>query len=263
MYNLGVKEILVEEKKMSFDFSRYPNRNVFPEEIKSELIYKNVLPNNYQQDKVEKVDGEILYDFGVESIGFFNVKVKGKGKIRLDYGEWLGEIYDRYEEYMPCWYESPVDNITVDSTDFQTINVNGRRTLRYLRISVVEGQVEILNPTLKTVEAKNPYDGNFYCSDQRVNDIYEISKRTTRLCMQEFVEDGIKRDGLCWITDSRVSALCNYNTFGKYKSTKSSLYQTRFKPGNYKEKMYFSSTLNSSKCLCFILDECCTVLMSL
>ena len=32
--------------------------------------------------------------------------------------------------------------------------------------------------------------------------------------MQNFIEDGIKRDALCWITDSRVGALCNYRTFG-------------------------------------------------
>ena len=94
---------------MDFDFSRYPFKDVFPEEINSDLVYKDVQPSNYQQNKVEKVDGEILYDFSVESIGFFRVDVRGKGKLRLDYGEWLGEIYDRYEEYMPCWYESPID----------------------------------------------------------------------------------------------------------------------------------------------------------
>lgn len=208
---------------MNFDFSRYPFKDVFPEEIKSDLVYKDVYPNGYNKGTIISVDNEILFDFGAESIGFFRINVRGKGKLRLDYAEWLGEIYDRYEEYMPCWYESPVDNVVVDSKDFETFTVNGRRTFRFLRVLVTEGSVEISEPTLKTVEARNPFDGSFFCSDQRVNDIYEISKRTTRLCMQEFIEDGIKRDGLCWITDSRVGALCNYKTFGNTEIIKTCL----------------------------------------
>ncbi len=202
-----------EEIFMNFDFSRYPYRNIFPEELTSNLTYGEAVPNNYEQGKVEKVDGEVLYDFGVESIGFFTIEAKGKGELIIDYAEWLDEMYDRHEDTIPCWYIPPVDRFSIDSKEFVRVKINGRRVFRFLRIRA-EGNIEIRAPHLKTVQAKNPYDGTFYCSDQRVNDLYEISKRTIKLCMQDFVEDGIKRDGLCWITDTRVGMYANYRVFG-------------------------------------------------
>lgn len=207
---------------MDFDFSRYPYKDIFPEEIKSDLVYDYVRPKDYEQGKIEKVDGEILYDFGVESIGFFTIEACGKGEITLDYGEWLDEMFDRHEETIPCWYIPPIDKISVDSKDFVEVGIGKRRAFRFLRIRA-DGEIKIKEPKLKTVEARKPFKGTFYCSDQRINDLYEIAKRTTRICMQDFVEDGVKRDGLCWITDTREGMICNYATFGNVDIVKKSL----------------------------------------
>lgn len=39
--------------------------------------------------------------------------------------------------------------------------------------------------------------------------MWRVGTTTTKLCMQQFYEDGIKRDGLLWLSDDRVQFLCN------------------------------------------------------
>ena len=41
--------------------------------------------------------------------------------------------------------------------------------------------------------------------------------------MQDYFEDGVKRDGLCWIGDSRIEFLCAYNMFGNRELIKKSI----------------------------------------
>jgi hypothetical protein len=65
--------------------------------------------------------------------------------------------------------------------------------------------------------------GRFSCSDAMLNRIWEISEWTTRLCMQQYYEDGVKRDGLCWIGDYRVQYLCAALLYGDTKLARKSL----------------------------------------
>ena len=43
--------------------------------------------------------------------------------------------------------------------------------------------------------------GTFSCSDALLNDAWAISRRTLKLCMQGFYEDGVKRDGMLIMVD--------------------------------------------------------------
>jgi hypothetical protein len=56
-----------------------------------------------------------------------------------------------------------------------------------------------------------------------LNDAWDISRRTIRLCMQGFYEDGVKRDGMLWIGDYRVEFLCGHYLFGDARLARRSL----------------------------------------
>ncbi|MEQ3030684.1 alpha-L-rhamnosidase C-terminal domain-containing protein [Alistipes indistinctus] len=57
------------------------------------------------------------------------------------------------------------------------------------------------------------YRGDFHSADTLLNDIWFKSAYTLRLCMHEFLMDGIKRDRLPWAGDLAMSMMVNAYTF--------------------------------------------------
>ena len=210
---------------MIFDFNRYPFRNLYPELADIKLDYTPISPQNFIRGKKIGNDGkekEVLFDFGEERVGYLSVEISGKGKCRINYAEWYDEIYKKSLEFVD-WYETPCDKFNVDSESPVSVKVEKRRAFRYVLLTVEEGEVVIENVVLQAVGCKKNYNGYFRCSDSMLNSIYDISKRTTDLCMQKYFEDGIKRDGLLWSGDARIEILCNYAIFGNTDIVKNSV----------------------------------------
>lgn len=210
---------------MDFDFSRYPYLNMFQDMPKENLDYQPIYPNDYERGKTYCLNAdkpELLLDFSEERVGFFRFAAMGTGKIRVDYAEKLGEIYARNEDYLPDWYETPYDEFFPCGEHFNFNSSKGRRACRYIRIKA-EGDVSVKDIVFINVYANNSYEGSFHCSDEKLNAIYDICKRTTRLCMQDYFEDGVKRDGLLWISDARIQMQCNYSLFGNVDLVKRSI----------------------------------------
>lgn len=67
------------------------------------------------------------------------------------------------------------------------------------------------------------YRGAFACSDSMLTKIWMNSAYTLRLCMQDFLLDGIKRDRLPWTGDMAMSMLVNSYTFGDAELVRRSL----------------------------------------
>ena len=130
---------------MDFDFSRYPYLNEFQDMPKENLSYQAVYPKDYEERKEDQLNienSEMLLDFSEERVGFFRFSAVGTGKIRIDYGEKLGEIYGRDEAYLPDWYETPYDVFSLNGQHFEFYSSKGRRACRYIRIKA-EGNVRI------------------------------------------------------------------------------------------------------------------------
>lgn len=209
---------------MDFDFSRYPYLHEFSDMPTVDMEYRAVYPKDGAQDKVYRLTGEdkeILFDFNEEVVGFFRFSAKGKGEIRVDYGEKLNELYDRDESFLPDWYETPYEELQLNEEVFSFFSSKGRRACRYVRVRANEA--ELKDVVFICVNAKNDLDGYFRCSNEKLNDVYDICKRTTKLCMQDYFEDGIKRDGLLWIGDARVEMQCDYAVFGNEKIVQRSI----------------------------------------
>nr|WP_246253750.1 alpha-L-rhamnosidase C-terminal domain-containing protein [Isoptericola chiayiensis] len=61
------------------------------------------------------------------------------------------------------------------------------------------------------------------CSDERLNQIWATSAYTLRLCLQELVVDGIKRDRMPWMGDQALSTLTNAFAFADRRAAHDTL----------------------------------------
>ena len=68
-----------------------------------------------------------------------------------------------------------------------------------------------------------PYVGQFRCSDERLNQIWQTGAYTVHLNMQEYLWDGVKRDRLVWIGDMHPEVMAVNTVFGNHRVVRKSL----------------------------------------
>ncbi len=170
-------------------------------------------------------DGCRVFDFGELMVGAasFTTAADCPVVVEAHYGEHLAEAL-RTRDYTCGWYRLPKDRIAV-APGAARHTTPGRRAFRYLALRLEPRAAPV---AFHDVEAECRHypvaaRGAFRCSDPLLNRAWELSERTTRLCMQQYYEDGVKRDGLLWIGDYRVQFLCNSLLFGDTALARKSL----------------------------------------
>jgi alpha-L-rhamnosidase len=159
----------------------------------------------------------LVIDFGQELVGVLDLDadVGGTGtRLEVVSGEDLEEALMAEDPFPPDHpYHQPRDHHDLDAGP-QTVRQPGRRAFRFAKLVVHGPGTLVLRGAVMTLEHA-PVDerGAFACSDELLTAAWEISRRTTRLCMQAFYEDGVKRDGMLWIGDYRVEFLCAHLLF--------------------------------------------------
>lgn len=209
-------------------------------ELRVELTTKLVLPQSIHEVKADpgavnspeellQADGKsarieasagkeavIVLNFGKEVVGSFRMEASG-GPASLDiaYGESLQE----------CLQEKPFQAIDhIDLSEGKWANPQ-RRAFRFVKVTVshCESPFDVDYFGLDLVGYPVEPKGTFRCSDELLNRIWEVGRYTTSLCMQDYYEDGIKRDRMLWIGDLRIETLSGYYAFGECKLPKRDL----------------------------------------
>lgn len=152
----------------------------------------------------EKNENSILADFGKDvyaNLKFSNVT--GSGKLTVYYGESLEEAHskDRCVLLDTCIIEEGNQTYTLPLRAFRYANIHFDKNIILEDISALFEYLPL------------EYRGNFKCSNDRLNGIWEISRYTLHLNTREFFLDGIKRDGWVWSGDAYQSFLLNYYAF--------------------------------------------------
>ncbi|WP_080839703.1 family 78 glycoside hydrolase catalytic domain [Cohnella massiliensis] len=157
-------------------------------------------------------DTEFVLDFGKEWSGY----------IRFELEAPEGAVLDFYGfEYMRDGWRQ--DTYILDNTlryackeGWQTYESPIRRGLRYLMVTVRKASRPVRLIGVQMVQSNFPVAeiGRFHSSDPLLNDIWEISKHTTRLCMEDTFVDCPAYEQTFWVGDSRNEALVNYYMFG-------------------------------------------------
>nr|WP_233268898.1 alpha-L-rhamnosidase C-terminal domain-containing protein [Mucilaginibacter sp. JXJ CY 39] len=151
----------------------------------------------------DKKGNSILVDFGKETFGYIKLQgVKGKGRVRLYYGESKEEALDTLGGEL-------LDRIDVDQHQSGDVILDGSRAFRYVNVQFDE-QVSINEVSMLYEYSPVTQRGSFICSDEQINKIWQVSAYTMQLNTREFFIDGIKRDRWVWSGDAYQSYLMNY-----------------------------------------------------
>lgn len=159
-----------------------------------------------------------LIDFGEECVG--RARVLSDGPAQFSYGEDRTEAL-RELDYTEGWYRRQVDAVLPEA-DSGWLEGPLRRAFRFVRLI---GKSDRAPRAAEAVveHYPTPPGAAFACSDPLLERAWSIAERTTRLCMQQWYEDGIKRDGLLWVGDYRIQYLCNAVLFGDVNLARKSL----------------------------------------
>jgi hypothetical protein len=155
---------------------------------------------------------ELIIDFGKEYSGY----------IEFDAEAGDGAVIDFYGfEYMrDGWKQNTygLDNTLryVCRKGRQSYASPIRRGFRYLMVTVRNAEKPVKLHRVSVLQSNYPIAeiGRFQCSDPLLNDIWEISKHTTRLCMEDTFVDCPAFEQAYWVGDARNEALINYYVFG-------------------------------------------------
>ncbi|MDP4274812.1 MAG: alpha-L-rhamnosidase C-terminal domain-containing protein [Bacteroidota bacterium] len=154
----------------------------------------------------KKSNNGILVDFGKETIGFVKFhNLKGSGNISLYYGESEEEALSTEKcellDHLPVNQSATADYLTPDSRAFRYVNIQTNGNVQFDSVSMM---YEYLPVTQR---------GQFRCSDEEINKIWDVAAYTLHLNTREFFIDGIKRDHWIWSGDAYQSYLMNYYLF--------------------------------------------------
>ena len=216
-------------------FKKSPNlayTTVFPRRVTSARMAQTALSLVGGEGESVLLGGfggaSVLLDFDCEIVGCLTVKISCEAPthIRINYDE-EAELAERNDPLACSWYKLVYDEYDLEPGT-HTIVSRGRRGFRFINLTA-ESEEDV---TIHSVSAENgnhpvTQRGLFRCSDDRLNRIWDISAATAKACMQSFYEDGVKRDGLLWIGDYRVTFLSSYYLTGDADLARRSLIYIR------------------------------------
>lgn len=150
-----------------------------------------------------------LYDFGKELYGYITIRSQSKPIICV--GESVKEALDM--------------NNQEREQSLELVNVSGiwktKSPLAFRYLYVENKQIDDI--ACDAIFYPSAYKGAFACSDSTLTKIWMNSAYTLRLCMHDFLIDGIKRDRLPWTGDLAMSLLANAYTFSEPELVRRSL----------------------------------------
>lgn len=159
-----------------------------------------------------ELDSEVLIDFGRQLSGYVTFELEaGEGTIIDIYG--FEYARDGWRQYT---YE--VDNTLryVCREGRQAYTSLVRRGLRYLAVTVRGASKPVKLYEVRMLQSNFPVAnaGTFQSSNALLNEIWRISRDTTRLCMEDTFVDCPTFEQTFWVGDSRNASLINYYAFG-------------------------------------------------
>ena len=162
-------------------------------------------------------DVSLLLDFGKEVVGYPHLELEGPAGVIIDLG--YSEILED-GKVNPNRDELKTVDRYVTRGGLQTWEAFSKRGFRYMQVDIHNESLEPLkiyfigiNFSTYPVEHRGAFD----CSDELLNQIWEVGRYTLQLCMGDAYEDCPSREQAQWMGDARVEALVNYYSFGDTK----------------------------------------------
>lgn len=206
------------------------------EALKPEIHYTTVKPTEGLPSAELHTGDSIVLDLGNHYVGYFSFHAVTTGShpdapalIKIKFCESKRELHENAKDYRGWiskgWIQEEVIHIDLFPG---WIELPRRYACRYIKLEVIDlsskyalvlDDARFREGTSARDEAVAPFQGT-----EREGQLDRIAIRTLRSCMQDFFEDGPKRDRRLWIGDLRLQALANASTFQNYALVKRCLY---------------------------------------
>lgn len=158
-------------------------------------------------------DFELVYDLGEQNIGYYDFSLEAEAGVEID-------IYE--VEYITP--EGVIQHTGGNRNGLTYITRQGlnqftstkRRSGRYIFMTFRNLKSPLLLKSFQLIESTYPVQpvGSFHCSDERLDQIWEISARTLKLCMEDTFTDCPLYEQTLWVGDARNEAAFAYPVFG-------------------------------------------------
>ena len=168
----------------------------------------------------------LVLDFGKEYCGGVRIltyHAEGHCRVRIRFGESMGEACSELGEKGSS-NDHSLRDFETELVQFSDMEF-GQTAYRFIRIDVLEGAILKIKKILGVFEYFDaPIEGDFKCSDLRLNQIFDTASYTLKLCVHNnMVWDGAKRDRLVWIGDMHPETLAMLHLYGAQDCIRNSL----------------------------------------
>ncbi len=194
--------------------------------------------NKIEPVSITEIDGNFVYDFGVNSAGLCEINVSGqKGqKITFKYFETLFDGKPHYDNIRFSFNKNPNNHFQED-----ILYCSGNKKDTYMPHFTYHGfrYVEVIGITreqatkdlLAFYEMSSSFDtvGNFKCDNEIINTLQEMVVRTDLANFYYFPTDCPQREKHGWTGDASLSAeqiLYNFNAIEDYREWLRNIYKT-------------------------------------
>lgn len=168
----------------------------------------------------EKGDVELWLDFGREVVGFVELELEAPDGTIFDFNGF--EYLDPVQPDRVQWTNGLNNTFRyIARRGWQRFRSTVRRGFRYATLTIrfpKGAQQPVHLRALNCLLNVYPYEarGAFACSDPLLNQIYEMSRETVRLCSEDTFVDCPTYEQTFWVGDARNEALFAYAGFGDY-----------------------------------------------
>ena len=206
------------------------------ESLKPVLIRETVQPVSGLPEQALSENECAVLDFGNHFVGKLTLRLSSKGShpdapvwLRIKFCENERELSESAEDYhgwiSKGWIQQEYIHADVLPA---VVSLPRRYAFRYVKIDILalssKFQLVIEDATAETTtSADDSVIVPLHC-DGLDGKIDRIALRTLRSCMQDFFEDGPKRDRRLWMGDLRLQALTDSVTYRNFDLVKRCLY---------------------------------------
>ncbi len=165
---------------------------------------------------VPEHDIELCCDLGEQNIGYWNFGIFAPAGTVIDIAAVEYITPDGRLQHTHSSYRNSMRYICHEG--YNRYTSMERRSGRYLFLTVRNAPGPVRIQFLRLVESTYPViaEGEFRSSDPSLNRIFEISRRTLKLCMEDTFTDCPLYEQTLWVGDARNEGLFAMSVFGAY-----------------------------------------------
>ncbi|MFH1008885.1 MAG: family 78 glycoside hydrolase catalytic domain [Candidatus Latescibacterota bacterium] len=164
----------------------------------------------------EDGDAYLVVDFGKEVVGYPRIELSASPGAIVDmgYSELLEDARVRPHRHGVHYADRYIAR-----EGRQVFETFGMRGFRYMMVTFrrMEGPVWVHDLGVNFSTYPAAHRGAFACSDERLNEIWNVGRDTVQACMHDAFLDCLWREQAPWWGDVRVAALVAYHAFGDTK----------------------------------------------